>query len=185
MKFYLPLTSFQFSTTWRTTSSKCPQLNYCKSKESNIHKECNRCTELHFYPWRKQKQVHKGIISKKSRHGGVPRSATWQTCSKRCMQRAWWQLRLLQRLRGDKLTGLKVWHATASRLYLRPPCRVEGPPYSRGGSWRWCIPNGKVEAVVSGEGGTLHTASDSEKVNNPLSLSKFPLVTEQAFIPIS
>ena len=42
-----------------------------------------------------------------------------------------------------------------------------------------------VEAVVSGEGGTLHTASGSKKVNNPASLSKFPLVTEQGFIPIN
>lgn len=42
-----------------------------------------------------------------------------------------------------------------------------------------------LKAVVSGEGGTLHAASTSEKVNNPVLLSKFPLVREQACIPIS
>lgn len=35
-----------------------------------------------------------------------------------------------------------------------------------------------LKAVVSGEGGMLHTASSSEKVNNPVLLSKFHLVRE-------
>lgn len=40
----------------------------------------------------------------------------------------------LQRLSGDKLAGLKLCHATASRVYSRPPCREEGPWNSRGES---------------------------------------------------
>lgn len=43
----------------------------------------------------------------------------------------------------------------------------------------------KWQKGVLGEGGMLHTASSSEKGNNPDLLSKFPLVTEHAFIPIS
>lgn len=42
-----------------------------------------------------------------------------------------------------------------------------------------------VEAIVSMEGDTLHMVSGREKVNNPSSLSKVPLATEQAFIPIN
>ena len=40
----------------------------------------------------------------------------------------------LQRLKGDKFTGLKLCHTTASRVYSRPLRRVEGPLCSRGES---------------------------------------------------
>lgn len=96
----------------------------------------------------------------------VPRPAVWQKRCRRSTQslvaaQAPSCLPALQRLSGDKLTGLKVCHATASRVYSRPPCRVEGPLNSRGESWRWCTSNGKRSWSYCVNGG-WHTSQSAE-----------------------
>lgn len=126
----------------KNNCSKCPELNYCKSKESKSHKEY----KLHrfiFLPLKKTNQVHKLIISRRPRYGICQgqkhgRNAASIACTETGGPTGS-QIPSSTMAAGRRL----VSPAKASRIYPTPPCRVEGPLHSTEDSWKLWIPKGK------------------------------------------
>lgn len=115
-----------------------------------------------------------------------PMPAAWQNCHKHSVQRAQALscLPALQSLR--EAYRIKNLSRQSFQAVLKATHSVEKALCCSGQRRIWCIPYKKRKLKLSCQGSSmLHSTRDTEKANRSVPSSKFPLVTEQTFIPIN